>query len=362
MTEISLFEIPEFLKQSEQGKIYLERANLYPIGSEEWIDEMREKFVVSYFAKDDVINDIKDFSNLIDVCNYWSANFCASLFVYYMFKKKECNECLIDKFLYYNNMNFAEFIKFEYKYALEKYKNDDVMTDVINDLTEHGKYTIEETIDGFDGIINFLLSNIEEGLNRQITNEEKSILELFIKLDGFEFRNRDRIDIIYKIPIIPYGDYEIMGENYNDRYSFDSSNIIFINGNSYANFQIYEVNRKILDFQISNYKVIFALRNSISRSKGQFYCNCVGDIYKISGDSDDLLFYHTMHTIDHGTTHGFTNIEGERQINLFLECLNKIIKSIKDNYPRINIPFNINNTILNNKCEIVQDGMGHPIV
>ena len=84
MIQINLFQIPCFLKKSFLGKELLRESENYIVGSPDWIKSMSKTVSIKYFVSSYEINSMEEFLNLIDVCNYWGLNYCASIFVYYL--------------------------------------------------------------------------------------------------------------------------------------------------------------------------------------------------------------------------------------------------------------------------------------
>lgn len=109
MIKINLFQIPCFLKKSDVGRELLSKSNEFQIGSKEWIYLMSDIVLVPIFAKSDEINNIGDFANLIEVCEYWGIPYTASIFIYFTKYNHECNNMyFLSRYLNLYNKNFND--------------------------------------------------------------------------------------------------------------------------------------------------------------------------------------------------------------------------------------------------------------
>lgn len=112
----SLFEVPEFMKSSYTIQEIFEEANSYKMGSDEWIEAMKEKIDFQYFAENDNVENLEQFTNLMNVCDLWELPLCPSLFVYYFKNKtdgplddKNPEQYFHDKMLYLDGYTYETF-------------------------------------------------------------------------------------------------------------------------------------------------------------------------------------------------------------------------------------------------------------
>lgn len=72
---ITLFEIPQWLKNSELAKQFLEATYEYKIGSLKWIEEMSKPINIKKIpSENDQINNFEDFLSIKETCEYWMYN------------------------------------------------------------------------------------------------------------------------------------------------------------------------------------------------------------------------------------------------------------------------------------------------
>lgn len=322
--EISLFEIPDFLKNSELGIYLLAGANKYKIGSEEWINEMRSLQVVKYFAEDDSVNSFEDFVNLIYVCHFWGLPICASIFVYYLKSSEEfiikIGIFLVNKFLSYYDHSITTILNTEI-----------IITDSEEFLNVLIKYTNVESIrnenEFYEKVVDFLI-NDETNLNYSI-NEVRFYVELIKRLISFYYVFRNKKDIIEYVPVIPFNkNNEIMGENYNKKFKFELRNMHLPRDHSdiatiTAVFDFYIEEFPISKFVIKKIYDIVALKNSVNlKFDFSYKLNWLGE--KINGNTGTggYELYYVL-----GNTALFLNKENTSEL---IGCLNDTIKNYSE--------------------------------
>lgn len=368
MIWITLFQIPDFLKVSKMGKNLLNAANELVLGSDEWIDEMRIVQKVKYFAKDEIINNISDFDNLIKVCDYWDLPYSSSIFIYGLLHEKSCNTYLVNNFLNFYNHDIESFLNLNYASEKEKYHKNDLFRILLENY-ENNNLKLDDDVSFLRAFDIFIEDNIENILQNDymMDNEVRTILELYNNLWDFVRLYGDRRDIIDEIPILPYNkEKNIMGEHYNDKIYFGYSSFIirgnpntynYINSNCEITFNIKIQEIIIRSFTIDNIYKIFALKNSINFS---IIFNCVvkGEITSINFNGLDLLEFKYPLKIGANIEHQSIILKNNRNINKFIECLDDVINNYFKHNNELyhnsyqfttNVIFNENNLIIENK-------------
>jgi len=66
------------------------------VGSDKWIEIMKEPIYVKYFASSDEVENISQFENLINVCEYWNRPICLTLYIYYFLNHTEAQYYILE--------------------------------------------------------------------------------------------------------------------------------------------------------------------------------------------------------------------------------------------------------------------------
>lgn len=223
---ITLFEIPDFLKGSEFGRNLLEGSKVYRVGSEEWIEYMRDELDVKYFAETDEVNTLDEFINLIDVCEFWGLDYCISIFIFYTINK-ETVTYLEDKYIELYGFTIDKFV--EHLNWLNR--NDQPYND-INKILKKILNNSDEKDKPYKIIKEFMLDYELKDYNSKIitlTNDKIKILKLYEKITYFSevyksVTKIDGIDDFYLMPLISLNkNTEIGGPAYGNLYKFSLS-------------------------------------------------------------------------------------------------------------------------------------------
>lgn len=262
----TLFNIPDFLKDGDFAKVLFENIKLdnYEIGSDEWIELMRQEYDFEHFADDDIIENENDFANLINVCNFWKCNFCPSIFIYYMYNQWD-NNYFFNELLRVYGFDIESFRVYIYDVLSKKSKIIEPFDEIeenfrmlYSNIPEHQIYSY------LDSTFARRSRLIEKYPNTIIPNEERKLIDLDVKLKRFcheySFLKRKEIK---SVGIVPYDkNAEISGPSYYVKYRFEfryaERNIIICN--------IYHGRIHIVKFLLNNMKVLIAMKNSIEHN------------------------------------------------------------------------------------------------
>lgn len=214
MVEINLFEIPDFLRDSELGVNLLEESRDYKVGSYDWIRSMRKMVEVKIFAENDEVNNIEEFENLIDVCDYWGRPICASIYIYYLRNRSECDLILIKRY-------FPDYERV--KYISEEVNRTIRIVHWAYICDEPGKYIKNLSLEEEDLIRRMLMYSITKGVDlllgsvqvmeddkylyekgEKFSNDKIKLFTLHSMLSEFVDKYKNRSDIIENIPLIPF--------------------------------------------------------------------------------------------------------------------------------------------------------------
>lgn len=257
MTEINLFQIPDFLKNTHLGKTFLSEANEYEIGSKEWIFAMGETQTVKFFAKTDEIKNLDEFYNLIEVCLYWDDNFITpSIYVYFLLNKEECVTKLVDEYMKKANLSYEIIRNYyeEYKSLVSSYYNDieGKYSGIIGNVFSFfvlNKFGISETRDVLILIEHFI----------DYYHELEPLKQIIIILTQFHELYDEQKEHINEIPLIPFKS-QIFNKNYHKKYR-----VSIINNGSTINVA-YDYNISF-DIYGLNFSLILAFINSLKSNK-----------------------------------------------------------------------------------------------
>lgn len=352
MVLISLFEVPNFLLKSDFYCGMYENIKELGVGSDEWVDEMRSKFDVPYFAEDDDVFNVEEFMNLVNVCQYWGVRICPSIFIYSLFNPSGFQLGLLKMYLKMYGYTVESFLK-----KCETFKNHEELDDSqgINIFMKHVIYEMPdfnfyEDILSLLSIFNENLEDIEEIELKTENSGTIFILKLFDKLYKFYREYHSFRDVIKDLPLIPYNETsEILNPNFFEM--FDVKLITRFHENNYYRGRICILQYKFLN---SNFKSVLYIDIEL--------------LLKIEEKiKNNITFHYDYETIEYTTSKnvkiiydnnslkmGDIVLKSKRQINLliyeitinksdFLAYYNKIypnieyISSIDDNqFKKIN--------------------------
>jgi len=211
MVRINLFQIPKFLENTKMAQFLLENSKNFEVGSEEWINEMKETNNVEYFVETDQIDSVSYFIKLLEVCIHWGQGekfYTPSLYVYYLLNRDICFKKLIDICLKKRDLSL------------------EILNDMYNEWTESGDINIPDLkhklityfsnagpIENEENVYSFLMMI-------EYYSDLEPIREIITEFEHFNKMYKNRKEYIRDLPLIPF-DNTILNDKYYDRYIFN---------------------------------------------------------------------------------------------------------------------------------------------
>lgn len=167
MFDITPFNIPDILLNSELAQFYLSYANNFEKGSVEWVDMMSTKFTVKYICYTDKINNLEDFINVRNTYKFWGKKYPISLYAYGMINNNEVVRYLKNEFLNYFELDTD--IEHLERGIIDKYS---ILEETKNQFGEINVDTVEKFFNKYEDIQGYDIYSLEYEIDEVNENGE----------------------------------------------------------------------------------------------------------------------------------------------------------------------------------------------